>query len=403
MPLREEMERLFDRPDGAARFAAYSFPRCTFYCGRWIRHGDWYPDRQTRLWQRGRARWGGIDPHDKLLVDGPVGKLRGDLHHFSNDSINGHIQKIIPFSEEFVRQHSTSGRRTGRVRSDRAARLAVLARLSFPARFSRRAGRAITSPGSTPFPPSPVTSSCGSQTAEASYAMKPVRSLALRVTPFPPPGYLGRVRAAVSRPPPRPDAVGLAEDGCAAEWFGRTDSAADRFRALTLGPLGEWKPAFHSLRPLHRVRNDPAGIRGGNLGWRLGRGVNRFGIGRQPPREDRRRFHHRVVPRAASQLAAHRWRHGRPMRQAGPRFAAARPSGLGGGAGGARVFQNHPRPRRLLFTQRRRKGRSNCVSYSRWPGLSAAKKFKLSMAITGATSGRRYWPRGFPVADPRLC
>src|SRR5437762_730059 len=65
-PLREEIARLFDRPDVVIRFAAYSFPRCAFYCGRWIRHGDWYPDRQKRLWQRGRARWGGIDPHDKL-------------------------------------------------------------------------------------------------------------------------------------------------------------------------------------------------------------------------------------------------------------------------------------------------------------------------------------------------
>ena len=37
--------------------AACEFPRCTFYCGRWIRHGDWYPDRVLRLWRRGTARW----------------------------------------------------------------------------------------------------------------------------------------------------------------------------------------------------------------------------------------------------------------------------------------------------------------------------------------------------------
>ena len=102
--LRDEIQKLFSEPEKLRRFNAFSFPRCTFYCGRWIRHGDWYPDRQTRLWRRGAAEWGGVDPHDKLLVEGRVGRLQNDLHHFSNDSINRQIQKLIPFSDEFVRQ-----------------------------------------------------------------------------------------------------------------------------------------------------------------------------------------------------------------------------------------------------------------------------------------------------------
>ena len=55
----------------------------------------------------------------------------------------------------------------------------------------------------------------------------------------------------------------------AAEWFGKNDFAADRFRALRLGQLGGWKHAFHWPRPLRRVRHDLNGIRGCNLGiWR---------------------------------------------------------------------------------------------------------------------------------------
>ena len=91
---------------GDSSCVAYSFPRCTFYLGRWIRHGDWYPDRCIRLWQRGRARWAGVDPHARLEVEGRVGRLRNNLQHFSNDSVNAHVQKIIPFTDEFVRQHS---------------------------------------------------------------------------------------------------------------------------------------------------------------------------------------------------------------------------------------------------------------------------------------------------------
>lgn len=96
-----------------APYAAYEFPRCVFYCGRWIRHGDWYPDRVQRLWRRGAARWGGEEPHARLEVDGQVGRLRSDLHHFSYNSVNAHIRKIIPFTDEFVRQCRLQNRRIG--------------------------------------------------------------------------------------------------------------------------------------------------------------------------------------------------------------------------------------------------------------------------------------------------
>ena len=107
-PLRAEMEELFG--PGQPACAAYSFPRCAFYCGRWIRHGDWYPDRQTRLWQRGREVWEGIDPHDRLRVDGRVGKLRSDLLHFTNDSIDRQLAKLAPYSQQFVEHCRARGR-----------------------------------------------------------------------------------------------------------------------------------------------------------------------------------------------------------------------------------------------------------------------------------------------------
>jgi glycosyltransferase involved in cell wall biosynthesis len=102
--LRNEIRSLLSQESAASLAAAYSMPRMSWFCGRWIRHGDWYPDRQTRLWRRGRAKWGGIDPHDRLMVEGPVGRLGANLEHHSTDSINARLQKIIPFSDEFVAQ-----------------------------------------------------------------------------------------------------------------------------------------------------------------------------------------------------------------------------------------------------------------------------------------------------------
>jgi glycosyltransferase involved in cell wall biosynthesis len=102
-PLKDEIARMFGDARELERYVAFSMPRCSFYCGRWIRHGDWYPDRKVRLWKRGQARWAGIDPHDKLKVDGPVGKLAAELLHYSNQSINQQISKIAPYSDDFVR------------------------------------------------------------------------------------------------------------------------------------------------------------------------------------------------------------------------------------------------------------------------------------------------------------
>src|SRR5256714_4268355 len=102
--LREEIQQILTQKSPNGEVAAFSYPRLSWYCGRWIRHGDWYPDRQTRIWQRSKAHWGGTDPHARLLVDGKIGRLSGDLEHYSTESINKRLEKIIPFSDEFVAQ-----------------------------------------------------------------------------------------------------------------------------------------------------------------------------------------------------------------------------------------------------------------------------------------------------------
>jgi hypothetical protein len=91
--------------------AAYSFPRCTFYFGRWIRHGDWYPDRCARLWLRGKARWAGIDPHDCLRVDGATGKLRHDLLHYTAESFDQQLGKALRYADDFARHCAATQRR----------------------------------------------------------------------------------------------------------------------------------------------------------------------------------------------------------------------------------------------------------------------------------------------------
>jgi glycosyltransferase involved in cell wall biosynthesis len=109
--LAAEIERVVSAP--STPHAAYQFPRCSFYCGRWIRHGDWYPDRVVRLWKRGEAHWTGEDPHARLEVKGTIGRLRSDLLHYSNESIARQIAKIAPYHAGVVQQRVGSGRSAG--------------------------------------------------------------------------------------------------------------------------------------------------------------------------------------------------------------------------------------------------------------------------------------------------
>ncbi len=109
--LRREIER-FLGSGLAERYAGARFPRKVWFIDRWITHGDWYPDLSLRLVDRRRARWGGdAFVHEKMECDGPVIRLRGDLHHYSFPTLASHVNKINPFAELFVQQQKARGRR----------------------------------------------------------------------------------------------------------------------------------------------------------------------------------------------------------------------------------------------------------------------------------------------------
>ena len=68
---------------------AYSMNRCTNFCGRFMRHGLWYPDKKIRLFDRRIAKWGGLNPHDKIQLQ-PNFKTRhlnGDILHYAFNTI----------------------------------------------------------------------------------------------------------------------------------------------------------------------------------------------------------------------------------------------------------------------------------------------------------------------------
>jgi glycosyltransferase involved in cell wall biosynthesis len=93
----------------------YQFNRLTNYCGKWIRHGSWYPDKKFRLFRRTKSRWGGQNPHDHLVMDSDAttGYLTGDLLHYSYYSIADHINQVNIFSTIGAQSAFDAGRKAG--------------------------------------------------------------------------------------------------------------------------------------------------------------------------------------------------------------------------------------------------------------------------------------------------
>ena len=91
----------------------YRVPRVTFHLGRWIRTTDFYPDFQTRLYNRRTARWRGKYVHESVAVDGPVGRLRHALEHYSFRDLRDQLDRVNHYTTLAARQMHDAGRRAG--------------------------------------------------------------------------------------------------------------------------------------------------------------------------------------------------------------------------------------------------------------------------------------------------
>ena len=79
----------------------YYMNRLTNYCGKWIYHCGWYPDRKLRLFDSRKGKWGGMNPHDKYEMnagDGATGFIKGDILHYSYNTLEDHYKQVEYFT-----------------------------------------------------------------------------------------------------------------------------------------------------------------------------------------------------------------------------------------------------------------------------------------------------------------
>lgn len=121
LELRREIIDALNR-DGQA-YAGYAVPRLVYFLRRWWWRGGWYPDYGVRLFRRERVTWGGTDPHQEIIVDGRICRLKNPLHHYSYRNIDDHIQRINRYTSISSRELKKEGE--GWRRSDALLRPAV--------------------------------------------------------------------------------------------------------------------------------------------------------------------------------------------------------------------------------------------------------------------------------------
>jgi glycosyltransferase involved in cell wall biosynthesis len=108
--LKESLEKWKATPP---HFPVYEMPRLTWYLGAWIRHSRWYPDWQRRIYRRDRVSFSGAI-HSALRFDGPVGKLRGDLLHYTIRTFTEHQAKLEKYTTAIAQEMFKQGRRNWR-------------------------------------------------------------------------------------------------------------------------------------------------------------------------------------------------------------------------------------------------------------------------------------------------
>ncbi len=98
---------------GSAKQFAWRMPRRNSFLGRWLKHGEGYPDYSLRLFHRQHAAWSNDEVHETVITTSPVGTLRGDLLHDSAETVEAYLTKQNRYSSLHARALFDQGVRVG--------------------------------------------------------------------------------------------------------------------------------------------------------------------------------------------------------------------------------------------------------------------------------------------------
>ncbi|HET9529351.1 MAG TPA: glycosyltransferase family 2 protein [Blastocatellia bacterium] len=107
--LASEIETIINGPEPVA--SGYEMPRLTCYLGRWIKHSGWYPDYKLRLYRRDAGSFRGDYVHESVQVSGKVGRLKGEILHFTIRNSSEHHLRLDRYTTLAAEEQIRSGKR----------------------------------------------------------------------------------------------------------------------------------------------------------------------------------------------------------------------------------------------------------------------------------------------------
>jgi len=111
--LAASIVRALSDPAATAQFPVFRMARRNSFLGRWLRHGEGYPDWSPRLFDRREARWSDDPVHEKLLYAVTPGTLAGDLLHDSAEDLGAYLAKQNHYTTLAAEQLLERGRQAG--------------------------------------------------------------------------------------------------------------------------------------------------------------------------------------------------------------------------------------------------------------------------------------------------
>lgn len=91
----------------------YKIPRIAYFMGQWIKHGDWYPDYQLRLFNRQHGKWQGGRVHESVKINEDPGYLKGDIYHYTYRSLSDYLRRLEIYSNLAAFDYQQKGKQAG--------------------------------------------------------------------------------------------------------------------------------------------------------------------------------------------------------------------------------------------------------------------------------------------------
>ncbi len=93
--------------------SGFFIPRLSFYMGKWIRHGGWYPNYQMRFFRKECGEFSGLLVHETVSIEGKTSHFKNPLSHYSYRNISDHLKFIDRYSELCAVEKFNKGKKSG--------------------------------------------------------------------------------------------------------------------------------------------------------------------------------------------------------------------------------------------------------------------------------------------------